>query len=107
MLMTTIRRIGSVAAFFMCLAIALWAMWMMLGAAFVGEWLQVARMLILCTAAAATAHLCLVPPSLPACGPTTRAILRTGRNGLFPRLRRISHMEPLWTAPLRFARGGR
>jgi hypothetical protein len=75
MLMTTIGRLGSVAAFFMCLAIALWAMWLMLGAAFVGEWLQVARTLILWTAAAATAHLCLVPLSLPARRPTTRAIL--------------------------------
>jgi hypothetical protein len=41
-------------------AIAFWAMWTMLGAAFDSDWLQVACMLILWTAAVGTAYL-LVP----------------------------------------------
>jgi hypothetical protein len=42
-------------------AIAVWAMWTMLGAAFDNDWLQVACMLMLWTAAVGTAYL-LVPP---------------------------------------------
>jgi hypothetical protein len=42
-------------------AIAFWAMWTMLGAAFNSDWLQVACMLVLWTAAVGTTYL-LVPP---------------------------------------------
>jgi hypothetical protein len=63
MLMMMVRRLGSGAAVFVCLAIALWAMWTMLGAAFDSDWLEVARTLMLWTAAVGTTHLCLVPPN--------------------------------------------
>jgi hypothetical protein len=62
MLMIKIRRLGTGVAFFMCLAIASWAMWTTLGAAFDSDWLQVARTMMLWTAAVGTAYLCLVPP---------------------------------------------
>jgi hypothetical protein len=51
MLKMMIRRLASGAAFFVCGVIALWAMWTMLGAAFDSDWLQVARTLMLWTAA--------------------------------------------------------
>jgi hypothetical protein len=43
-------------------AIAFWAMWTMLGAAFDSDWLQAALMLMLWTTAVGTAYLCLAPP---------------------------------------------
>jgi hypothetical protein len=44
-----------------CVATAFWAMWTMLEAVFDGDWLQVAWMLMLWTAAVGTIYL-LVPP---------------------------------------------
>jgi hypothetical protein len=44
-----------------CVAIAFWALWMMLEAACDSDWLQVAGMLMLWTAAVGTIYL-LVPP---------------------------------------------
>jgi hypothetical protein len=44
-----------------CVATAFWAMWAMLAAAFDSDWLQVACMLMLWTAAVGTIYL-LVPP---------------------------------------------
>jgi hypothetical protein len=46
----------------LCVAAAVWAIWTMLGAAFDSDWLQVACMLIVWTAAVGTTYL-LVPPS--------------------------------------------
>ena len=42
-------------------AIAFWAMWTMLGAAFDSDWLQVAFMLILWTAAVGSSYLLVLP----------------------------------------------
>jgi hypothetical protein len=46
---------------FACVAIAFWALWMILEAAFDSDWLQIAGMLMLWTAAVGTIYL-LVPP---------------------------------------------
>jgi hypothetical protein len=45
-----------------CVAVAIWAIWTMLGAVFDSDWLQGACMLMVWTAAVGTTYL-LVPPS--------------------------------------------
>ena len=62
--MANIRRTNvlTAAADGTCVAIALWAMWTMLAAAFDSRWLHVALMLMLWLAAIGTTYLLLVPP---------------------------------------------
>jgi hypothetical protein len=62
---STVLTAGEILAGLRVLAwgtIAFWAMWTMLGAAFDSDWLQVALMLMLWTAAAGSSYLCLVQP---------------------------------------------
>jgi hypothetical protein len=61
---STASTVGAAVAGLMalvCVAIAFWAMWLMLSAVFDSDWLQVACMLMLWTVAVGTIYL-LVPP---------------------------------------------